>query len=261
MKAIILKYIFTNKMLVYSNYTLKVKLFLRFYKVAFQSTGRQLLEFEFSNYQYILSQTEFKKYIPKVGITRLGPVTLLSMPNMKKMFDAKRLKEIFSDILQNSTAVRLDHYIEDKGHQFLNEWQRSLLLNQFKNLLEYEIQIGLIHGDLHKNNIMLDNGHNLKFIDLDYCEKKEFIFFDLINIFFSERIFTYGEEWKTTLFNLYRNLDFGYLNDYWLALNDQEKSLYLYLYAFKRNHNEMNKMTETEWNDLIECINKLYESK
>lgn len=261
MKARIINYFFTNKFCFYSNFTFKVNFIFRFYKVAFQSEGIRLLNLEFSNYQLIKSDKNFSKYIPNVHLRKLGPVTWLSMPTLHKLKDVTKVAEVYADIIQNSLFINLDSYIDLQGHKYMSDWQKSRLLEDFKNCKTLQVAVGFIHGDMHKSNVMMDNAGLLKFIDLDFCEKNEFVIFDLINVFFSEKVWIFGKDWKTTLINFYQNLDFEYLKSFWNRFGQEEQRLYLYLYAFKRNYNESSKMTEAEWGDVFVSINKLFQSK
>lgn len=261
MKARIINYFFTNRFCFYSNFTIKLNFLFRFYKIAFQVEGIRLINLEFSNYQLIKSYKNFAKYIPDVHLRKLGPLVLLSIPTLHKLKDVKRVSEVYSEIFQNSTRIGLDFYLEQQGRKFINDWQKSRVSDHFKNLKELQVAVGFIHGDMHRNNIMVDNAGHLKFIDLDFCEKSEFVVFDLINIFFSDKIWIFGLDWKLTLINFYKNLDFEYLASFWNQLSKDEQCLCLYLYAFKRDYNESSKMTEAEWNDVFVSINKLSESK
>lgn len=260
LKARIIKYFFTTRFCVYSNSTLKINFYFRFFKIALNAHGKKLLECEYSNYQYILSQNAFRKYIPQLHFFLLGPFTFLSLQKLYKLKKIESLINVFSDLLANSYRIKLRDYINDPKRLFLNDRQKIFIIDKFKNL-QMDIIVGLVHGDLHQRNIMVDAAGSLKFIDLDFSAKNEFIFFDLINIFYSERIFTHGREWQETLIDLYKDLDFKFLGNFWHSLNCEEQQLYLYLYAFKRDYDEASKMTNIHWNVLFECINKLSESK
>lgn len=237
--------------LVYSNHTLKLNFPNKFVKFGFSNAGKQLLDKEYFTFCN-LENCSFSEMIPEKRYANIFGIRKLEIETLKPVArDFSLLKPIYQKF--NSHAK-----IQDVSVLFptLTSWYgKSDVVETLQKFRGMDLNIGMIHGDFHLNNIMRSHNGKLKIIDLDLFKENWFREFDLINILVSELILGNGYKWKEAFQEAFSSQDMLTAVDAeWETRTKKEKSILFYLYFVTRSMDEFETLTSEEHNSLLRML-------
>lgn len=237
----------------WSNGTLKLIFDGRFYKIGFCESQIRIRQ-EISNCM-LLEKTTFKDYLPMIRYEENNFVSYLVMPLMQNIFASNgELRTLLEDVSRKDVGEQVRQSLLSRLQSFVNNEEVAKELESFSDLT---IDVGTIHGDLHRWNVLRDNVQMLKLIDFDLVDEKWCRSFDLINIFISDLIIREGKSWKESFFILCSNLDrIEEIDPKWLSRPTHYIKFDLCSYFLKRSHNENEAVSTDEWKKVTAILDK-----
>lgn len=216
---------------VYSNDTLKITSQSRFLKVALNSNGKSRLRREVAGMNR-LKTSRLHSLVPVFDLKTKFFGDVLEIEKLYPTQDEQKTLQIIYEAL-NSTAVKesLSLSVIPYLKQRITNQDALRLLQRCEGLLA---DVGMIHGDFHRCNVLCTDKNEPKVIDLDLFHESWDRKFDLINIFVSEAMLK-GESWENAFMECWaKNSALSAIDKSWETLSLEDKKSAFYIYYLKR---------------------------
>lgn len=232
--------------IIYRNHSLKFSTPIFFYKVAFNKIGINILKKEVENYKLVALQPGINKLTIYPTFINTPLIYAIKLEKLKKI--TSNADMVLMDVLRifenASQKAPLNLLIEGFFEKFISKQIDQKILKIIKIIFKQNhnllINIGPSHGDLHAENIMLNNKDEVKFVDLDLYSNVRDNLFDVINIPISRFIISKHCKWGEAFRMVWD--DEQNIESLWPAWKKTEykiKVLHFLLYALERGENEL----------------------